>query len=191
MRNGRKDGLWEYYNNDGALIYTEYCVNGICSDRKSFTNRQQNNKNNTSSSKSTATKRTLNYSNAEYYGYVKNGKEHGQGTITWTDGDKYVGEWKDGMRHGQGTYTYKNGDEYVGDFKNNKLHGQGTYTFGPKSKWAGDEYTGGWKDGEKHGNGTYTYADGGKFVGEYKDGNRNGQGLSLINLEIPMHLAHG
>ena len=28
-----------------------------------------------------------------YKGEWKNGKEHGQGTYTWSDGQKYVGEW--------------------------------------------------------------------------------------------------
>ena len=32
----------------------------------------------------------------------------------------YVGEKKDGKRHGQGTLTKPNGDKYVGKFKNGK-----------------------------------------------------------------------
>ncbi len=41
-------------------------------------------------------------------------KEHGQGTWTYTEGEKYVGEWKDGKYNGQGTFTYPNGTKYVG-----------------------------------------------------------------------------
>ena len=37
----------------------------------------------------------------------------------------YVGEEIDGKRHGQGTVTYSNGKKYVGEFKNGKKHGQG------------------------------------------------------------------
>ena len=52
--------------------------------------------------------------------------ENGQGTYTYSYGDKYVGEWKDGKKHGQGTYTYSNGDKYVGEWKDGKKHGQGS-----------------------------------------------------------------
>jgi len=57
---------------------------------------------------------------------------NGQGTLTWSDGSKYVGEWKDGKHHGQGTLTFASGefagDKYVGEFIDGKRHGQGTYT---------------------------------------------------------------
>ena len=43
---------------------------------------------------------------------------HGQGTITWSDGEEYVGQLKNGKRHGQGTHTFKSGKKYVGKFKN-------------------------------------------------------------------------
>ena len=68
-------------------------------------------------------------SGVKYVGEVKNGKVHGQGTMTWPDGEKYVGEWNDGiMWNGQGTYTWPNGDKYVGEWKNNRIHGQGQGT---------------------------------------------------------------
>ena len=53
----------------------------------------------------------------KYYGELKDGRCHGQGTITFKDGSKYLGEWKDGEYHGQGTETLPNGDKYVGEFK--------------------------------------------------------------------------
>ena len=62
-------------------------------------------------------------------GEFKDGKEHGQGTLTWSDGEKYVGEFKYGRFHGQGTYTKANGDKYVGEWKDGQLHGQGTWTY--------------------------------------------------------------
>ena len=37
------------------------------------------------------------------------GKEHGQGTETWSDGYKYVGEWKNGDMW-NGKYYDKNGN---------------------------------------------------------------------------------
>ena len=49
-----------------------------------------------------------------YVGERENGKYHGQGTLTFRDGDKYVGEWKNGKHHGQGTYTFHDGVKWVG-----------------------------------------------------------------------------
>ena len=43
-----------------------------------------------------------------YVGEFKVGKEHGQGTYTWSDGSKYVGEYKDGEPW-NGTYDDKDG----------------------------------------------------------------------------------
>jgi hypothetical protein len=63
-----------------------------------------------------------------YVGEWKNGKGHGQGTLTWPDGNTYVGEWKNDKRHGQGTHTWPDGDKYVGEWKNDKKHGQGIFT---------------------------------------------------------------
>ena len=41
-------------------------------------------------------------------------------------GEKYEGEWKNGKRTGQGTYTWSNGDKYVGEYKDEKPW-NGTY----------------------------------------------------------------
>lgn len=50
-----------------------------------------------------------------YVGDLKNGKRHGQGTLTYPDGEVYVGEFRDGHEHGQGTLTLANGEVYVLD----------------------------------------------------------------------------
>ncbi len=71
----------------------------------------------------------------------KDDKMHGQGTYTYSNGDKYEGEWKDDKMHGQGIYTWANCEKYVGDFKDGKQHGQGTKTCAN-----GDKYVGEWKD---------------------------------------------
>ena len=134
----------------------------------------------------------------KYVGEFKNGKQHGQGTITYANGDKYVGEYKDGKRHGRGTFTRANGDEYVGEWKDDKRHGQGTSTYANGQKYVGkykdgqrhgqgtytwsagpfkgDKYVGEYKEGKYHGQATYTFANGDKYVGEYKDGKRHGRG---------------
>ena len=111
----------------------------------------------------------------EYNGGIKDGKLHGQGTLTWVkNGSNYVGEWKDGERNGQGIFTYEDGTTYAGEWKDGEFDGQGTYT----EPW-GDSYVGAYKDGERDGQGTLTRADGsivqeglykkGQLVGETPD----------------------
>ena len=41
-------------------------------------------------------------------------------TVTFADGAKYVGEYKDDKNHGQGTYTFTNGERLVGYFMNDE-----------------------------------------------------------------------
>ena len=48
-----------------------------------------------------------------------------------------MGEWKDLKKHGQGTETWSNGEKYVGEFKYGYRNGQGTYTFHDGVKWEG------------------------------------------------------
>ena len=79
-----------------------------------------------------------------YVGDLKDGKRHGQGTVTWSDGSKYEGEFKNGKRHGQGNETYSDGVKYEGE----------------------------WKDGVKHGQWTLFWTNGSKYEGEWKDGNK-------------------
>ena len=59
----------------------------------------------------------FNVAKGQYVGEYKDGKRDGQGTRTWSDGDKYVGKWKDGKRHGQGTMIWNNRDKYEGEWK--------------------------------------------------------------------------
>ena len=122
---------------------------------------------------------TLTYSyddqyRGEFKGEFKDGEYHGQGTFTNPDGTKYVGEFKDGEYHGQGTLTYHNGSVYVGRFNVGNRNGQGTFT-SPD----GEKYVGEWNEKgvrEKSFQGTYTFHDGNKYEGEYKDGKYHGQG---------------
>jgi len=48
------------------------------------------------------------------------GKNFGQGTYTFTSGEKYVGEFKDGTWEGQGTFTFFDGRKGVGEFRNDR-----------------------------------------------------------------------
>ena len=80
---------------------------------------------------------------------MKDDQCHGQGTLTFADGDMYSGEWKDDQRHGQGTLTIAETEthtderRYRGEWKNNKRHGQGTATVADGSKRTEE-----WKDGK-------------------------------------------
>jgi peptidoglycan hydrolase-like protein with peptidoglycan-binding domain len=62
-----------------------------------------------------------------FVGEYKNGKRHGQGTMTlpgttdWPKGTRYVGGWKNGSRHGQGIYYYSYGKIEEGVWKNDKF----------------------------------------------------------------------
>ena len=45
----------------------------------------------------------------------------GQGTFTYSDGNKYEGEWKDGKQNGQGTLTFFNNvRKWIGEFREDK-----------------------------------------------------------------------
>jgi len=84
------------------------------------------------------------YDDGAYVGEYKNGKESGQGTFTYNEGDKYEGEFKDGKMHGQGTYASARGNKYVGEWKDNKMHGKGVWTFDdeesdPSWYWEGED----------------------------------------------------
>ena len=57
----------------------------------------------------------------EYLGEYKDGKKHGKGSYTWSDGGIYVGNWKEGKEHGHGTYTSPAGRKYVGEWKDGNM----------------------------------------------------------------------
>ena len=45
-------------------------------------------------------------------------QEHGNGTLTRTNGTVYSGGWKDGKQHGYGTVTDSSGRAYSGKWEN-------------------------------------------------------------------------
>jgi len=114
-----------------------------------------------------------------YVGEGIDGKRHGQGTVTYSNGKKYVGEFKNGKKHGQGTETYPNGSKYVGEFKNGKYNGQGTFTYSDGRKYVGE-----FKSWKQHGKGVSTARDGQRWYtfydGEFKKGHFHGQGKLVV-----------
>lgn len=87
-------------------------------------------------------------------------------------------------QNGEGTKTYSNGNKYQGAFKNGKRHGQG------KFKWpSGAMYDGAWVDGKREGKGQEILADGTIYVGEFKNDQKDGQG-TLYNNKTEKKVVH-
>ena len=144
----------------------------------------------------------------EYEGGVKDGKPHGEGIQSFSNGLTAAGEFKEG-RLVYGTVTYPSGTQYTGEFTNSNsrgpggrtvFHGQGTMTYGDGSiyvgsykygkkhfegtmTWAsGAKYVGNWNQGKKHWDGTFTDVSGNVYVGEFDEDKRHGQGaITFIN----------
>eukprot|EP01147_Barroeca_monosierra_P004272 gene4272-8498_t len=60
-------------------------------------------------------------------------------TFCFPDGSQYTGEFKFNrhqclVRHGQGTMSFKNGNKYIGEWKDDLMHGQGQITAHPATK---------------------------------------------------------
>ena len=52
---------------------------------------------------------------------MEGGRRNGYGTYTGVSGNKYVGEWKNGKMHGQGSLTRPDGTiMHSGEWVNNK-----------------------------------------------------------------------
>ena len=117
-------------------------------------------------------RQVITYKNGRYEGQVRNGKEHGRGTFTWTSGDRYERDFLDGKITGRGIKTWRAGDRYEGDFVDGERTGHGTYT------WAdGDRYEGDFVDGKRTGRGTYTWTSGDRYEGDFLDGKITGRGI--------------
>ena len=63
----------------------------------------------------------IKFGSSTYVGDVKNGKAHGQGVFTFSDGTKYEGTFKRNLFHGEGTFLDKDGKFYRGKWRYNKL----------------------------------------------------------------------
>ena len=76
------------------------------------------------------------FTDHKYDGEIEEGKPHGDGTWTMSNGATYVGEWVNGCREGLGTFTWSkfgpaSGKSYEGQWKNNKRHGKGKMIYAP------------------------------------------------------------
>jgi hypothetical protein len=105
---------------------------------------------------------------------MKDGKEHGKGTMNYASGDKYTGIWVNGNRTGQGVYTHADGNRYEGQFKDSKKHGKGTLIWAPRANGSSSKYVGDWIDGNMTGYGVYTFANGDRYELRYSPITRQG-----------------
>ena len=64
---------------------------------------------------------TLKFASATYEGEVKNGKAHGVGIFTFSDGSKYEGKVSRNKISGKGKYIDSQGNIYEGKFRNGTL----------------------------------------------------------------------
>lgn len=56
-----------------------------------------------------------------YKGNFKDGKRHGYGIYSWSEGSKYEGNWSNGYQHGEGKYTFADGEETEGEWSNGEF----------------------------------------------------------------------
>lgn len=77
-----------------------------------------------------------------YEGGMADGKQHGHGILTRSDGSRYEGEWRGGKRHGTGIYKWAAGHRYEGAWSDDRPHGFGTASFAD-----GDVHRGEWREG--------------------------------------------
>ncbi len=108
---------------------------------------------------------------AVYEGDYKDGKFHGDGKLTWRNGDVYIGEFENGLMHGDGTLSTATGDSYEGEYVDGLWEGQGHVRYK-----AGGEYKGEFKAGEFNGQGIFTSYDGVIYEGEFRDSRQHGKG---------------
>ncbi len=96
-----------------------------------------------------------------YVGGIVDGKRHGFGELTFSNGSKYIGEFKDGKKEGRGTYVTKR-EMYVGEWKNDAKNG-----YGVQYESDGSRYEGIFMHDKTNGRGVFTYKDGTYEIAKY------------------------
>ncbi|MCU7549849.1 protein kinase [Chitinophagaceae bacterium LB-8] len=98
-KNGVQSGEGKIYDSDGNLLYEGRFENGKMVD--DLVDEDDD--------KDLTTSRNgyyvVQYEDGLYEGNFTDGQMDGQGTFTWSNGDKYTGTWKEGLMHGYGTYS--------------------------------------------------------------------------------------
>lgn len=103
------------------------------------------------------------------------GEFHGEGTLTFANGDIYVGEFHDGLFDGPGTYTWPDGRQFVGNFRYSDINKQAlvlnSFLATGLMKWPnGARYDGEVRSGTPSGMGTLNFPDGSSATGRFSEG---------------------
>ena len=67
--------------------------------------------------------------------FLKEEYGEGQGLFIFDDSCRYEGEWKDGKFHGNGTLSIPEGDAVEGEWKNGELEGHGRFISSDGTKY--------------------------------------------------------
>ena len=116
----------------------------------------------------------FNFTNWIIYKFFGVMEAHGNGKLTFREGDFYEGNFIHGRMTGRGKRTFTDGSFVEGDFVNGNVHGRGKYTFSD-----GNFYEGYFSDGEMTGKG--------KIVGV--DGSIIQEGIFLMDKEL-IHIVY-
>jgi hypothetical protein len=122
---------------------------------------------------------TISYLGGTYKGQLKDGKPHGDGTLTWGTTKKYKGKWVAGKRSGYGKYiisTHLSGGEdqytYSGNWKKDRMNGKGVEHV---YDYTGEEiYSGSFINGLRNGQGKLEYSLYNDDLVEYENGTYTG-----------------
>ena len=100
----------------------------------------------------------------EYDGPLLQEKRHGNGIMTFRNGNKYHGEFVKDQFDGAGEYIWADGRTYVGEFKGDKIQGKGI------AHWPdGRVYDGEWIADLADGHGMLTMSDSRVFEGIFRN----------------------
>ena len=106
---------------------------------------------------------------SKYYGQMKFGKFHGQGTFHYSDGGVYEGQWFRNKRMGFCTFTRKNGDVYTGGWMDSGAQGKGKCEYKNGSMYEGD-----WFADKRHGTGKFKSVEGFLYDGHWEQDSMQG-----------------
>mmetsp|Transcript_93301 Transcript_93301/g.273128 ORF Transcript_93301/g.273128 Transcript_93301/m.273128 type:complete len:311 (+) Transcript_93301:67-999(+) len=109
----------------------------------------------------------LKSSDATAVGYWQDGRLHGEGSQSWTDGRMYTGQFRDGTFSGHGRMQWQHPRGvmvYEGQYCKDKKHGNGRFTWP-----SGKAYEGQWVCGQRHGTGVDINPGGSRCQGIWED----------------------